>query len=103
MAGDPGSLDPATVRLAFSVVSFWGPVLTGATMAMIGAVTALGLRSPSTIPRWLTILGVVAFVEQAHALGLKGCTVFRAGTARGQVVGAPSGGRDDVERCCAIG
>jgi ribonucleoside-diphosphate reductase alpha chain len=41
--------------------------------------------------------------EQAHALGLKGCTVFRAGTARGQVVGAPSGGRDDVERCCAIG
>jgi ribonucleoside-diphosphate reductase alpha chain len=41
--------------------------------------------------------------EQAHALGLKGCTVFRSGSARGQVVGAPNGGRDDVERCCAVG
>jgi ribonucleoside-diphosphate reductase alpha chain len=40
--------------------------------------------------------------EQAHALGLKGCTVFRAGTARGQVVGAPSGAADDIERCCAV-
>ena len=65
MAIDPGSLDPATVRLAFSIVSFWGPVLTGATMAMIGAVTALGLRSKPAIPRWLTILGVIAFIEQA--------------------------------------
>jgi len=65
MAIDPGSLDPATVRLAFSIVSFWGPILTGATMAMIGAVTALGLRSKPAIPRWLTILGVIAFIEQA--------------------------------------
>ncbi len=41
--------------------------------------------------------------EQAHALGLKGCTVFRAGTARGQVVGASNAGADGVERCCAVG
>jgi hypothetical protein len=65
LALDPGSLDPATVRLGFSVVSFWGPVLTGATMAMIGAVTALGLRAEPAIPRWLTIIGVIAFLEQA--------------------------------------
>ena len=65
LAFDPGSLDPATVRLAFSVLSFWGPVLTGATMAMIGAVTALGLRSEPAIPRWLTIIGAIAFLEQA--------------------------------------
>jgi len=65
LALDPASLDPATVRLAFSVVSFWGPVLTGATMAMIGAVTALGLRAQPAIPRWLTVIGVIAFLEQA--------------------------------------
>jgi ribonucleoside-diphosphate reductase alpha chain len=41
--------------------------------------------------------------EQAHALGLKGCTVFRSGTARGQVVGAPGRAADDIERCCAVG
>ena len=65
MARDPAALDPATVRLGLNVVSFWGPVLTGATMAMIGAVTALGLRKPPAIPRWLTVLGVIAFLEQA--------------------------------------
>jgi ribonucleoside-diphosphate reductase alpha chain len=45
-------------------------------------------------------------LERAHALGLKGCTTYRAGTARGGVVGAPSGaaatGGDEVERCCAL-
>jgi ribonucleoside-diphosphate reductase alpha chain len=45
--------------------------------------------------------------ERAHALGLKGCTTFRAGTARGQVVGAapvvPPPERDEVERCCNVG
>lgn len=65
MARDPASLDPATVRLGFSVLSFWGPILTGATMAMIGAVTVLGLRARPAIPRWLTILGAIAFLEQA--------------------------------------
>ena len=65
MARDPASLDPATVRLGFSVLSFWGPILTGATMAMIGAVTVLGLRAKPAIPRWLTVLGALAFLEQA--------------------------------------
>jgi amidohydrolase len=57
--------NPDAARLALDVASFWGPVLTGATMAMIGAVTVLGLRARPLIPRWLTALGVIAFVEQA--------------------------------------
>lgn len=44
--------------------------------------------------------------ERAHELGLKGCTVYRAGTARGEVVRATQHGAqrpsDEVERCCAI-
>jgi ribonucleoside-diphosphate reductase alpha chain len=38
-----------------------------------------------------------ALYARAHALGLKGCTIYRAGTARGQVIGPA-----DVERCCAV-
>jgi ribonucleoside-diphosphate reductase alpha chain len=38
-----------------------------------------------------------ALYERAHALGLKGCTTYRAGTARGQVIGPV-----DVERCCTV-
>jgi len=59
------SIDPATARTILDLASFWGPVLTGATMTMIGAVTVLGLRRPEVIPRWLTILGAVVFIEQA--------------------------------------
>jgi ribonucleoside-diphosphate reductase alpha chain len=47
-----------------------------------------------------------ALFEHAHALGLKGCTTYRAGTARGQVVGpddhAAAAGQGEVERCCAV-
>lgn len=43
--------------------------------------------------------------ERAHALGLKGCTTYRSGTTRGQVVG-PSRDRHaestDAERCCPV-
>jgi ribonucleoside-diphosphate reductase alpha chain len=47
-----------------------------------------------------------ALFARAHELGLKGCTTYRAGTARGQVVG-PAGAAsaragDDVERCCTV-
>jgi len=60
-----GSLQPADARLLLDVASFWGPILTGATTTMIAAVTALGLRARPLIPRWLTALGALAFVEQA--------------------------------------
>ena len=65
LALHPDSLEPASARLVLDVAIFWGPILTGATMTMIGAVTVLGLRRAPLIPRWLTVLGVVAFVEQA--------------------------------------
>jgi hypothetical protein len=64
LALHPGSLQPATARVVLDLASFWGPVLTGATTTMIGAVTVLGLRARPMIPRWLTALGVLAFTEQ---------------------------------------
>jgi hypothetical protein len=65
LALHPGSLQPATARVVLDIANFWGPILTGATTTMIGAVTVLGLRTRPLIPRWLTAIGVVAFAEQA--------------------------------------
>ena len=65
LALHPDLLQPATARTVLDVASFWGPILTGGTTAMIGSVTVLGLRASPLIPRWLTALGVIAFTEQA--------------------------------------
>ncbi|HEY7256692.1 MAG TPA: hypothetical protein VH476_08405 [Solirubrobacterales bacterium] len=65
LALHPGTLDPATARTVYDVELFWGPVLTGAMMAMIGSVTVLGLGSRRSIPLWLTLTGAIAFIEQA--------------------------------------
>jgi hypothetical protein len=65
LALHPGSLDAATARTVYDVELFWGPILTGATMAMIGSVTVLGLGARQSIPAWLTVLGAIAFIEQA--------------------------------------
>jgi hypothetical protein len=72
LALHPAAIRPATARVVLDVASYWGPLLTGATTTMIGAVTVLGLRSRPPIPRWLTGLGLVAFAEQA----LETITVF---------------------------
>ncbi|HSQ69618.1 MAG TPA: adenosylcobalamin-dependent ribonucleoside-diphosphate reductase, partial [Steroidobacteraceae bacterium] len=40
--------------------------------------------------------------ERAHALGVKGCTTYRPGTRRGQVVGL-AGASDVASTCCATG
>jgi hypothetical protein len=68
-------LDPAAARTAYDVVVFWGPVLTGSTMTMIGAVTVLGFGAGPSIPGWLTALGAIAFLEQA----IETVTVFGSG------------------------
>jgi hypothetical protein len=65
LALHPRSLQPVTARLVLDVASYWGPILTGATTAMIGSVTVLGLRARPLIPRWLTVIGALAFLEQA--------------------------------------
>jgi hypothetical protein len=58
------TLDPAITRTVLDVALFMGPVLTGATTTMMGPVTLLALRGDS-LPRWLGVLGLVAFVEQS--------------------------------------
>jgi len=58
-------LDSETARTVYDITLFWGPILTGSTMTMIGAVTVLGLRSEPLIPAWLTALGAIVFLEQA--------------------------------------
>jgi hypothetical protein len=65
LALHPLALRPVTARLVLDVASYWGPILTGATTAMIGSVTVLGLRARPLIPRWLTVIGALAFLEQA--------------------------------------
>ncbi len=75
LALDPGSLDPAAARALYDIALFWGPLLTGSTMTMIGAVTVLGLGPEPMVPRWLTALGAVAFAEQA----IETITVFGTG------------------------
>jgi hypothetical protein len=90
LALHPASLRPSTLRLGLDIASFWGPILTGATMTMIGSVSVLGLKRPSLIPRWLTAIGLLAFAEQAvetlTAFGRHGFVV--PGGAMNLVLGA---------------
>jgi hypothetical protein len=58
-------LEPATARAVLDVALFWGPVLTGSTTTMMAPVTLLALRGRAGLPRWLGVLGSVAFAEQA--------------------------------------
>jgi hypothetical protein len=70
-------LNPTLARTVLDVAVFYGPVLTGSTTTMMGPATLLGLRSQAGIPRWLTFLGVVAFVEQAiETITIFGSTGF---------------------------
>ncbi len=65
LALHPQDLGPATARTLFDITSFWGPLVNGSTTAMAIAVAALGFSRPPIIPRWLTWLSVIFFVEQA--------------------------------------
>jgi hypothetical protein len=58
------ALPPATARALLDVASFWGPVLTGATLLMLLPVTVVVLGSPGGWPRWLGLLGAVVAAEQ---------------------------------------
>ncbi len=66
------TLDPRTAYTVLDVARLWGPLLTGATMTMIAAVSVLGFGREPLIPRWLAWLGILAFAEQA----LETITVF---------------------------
>ena len=79
LALHPRWLEPGTARTVLDVAIFWGPVLTGATMTMIAPVTLLALSHRVGLPRWLGILGLVVFAEQAvETATIFGATGFRA-------------------------
>src|SRR5262249_28043224 len=82
--------NPTLAGTVLDVAIFYGPVLTGSTTTMMGPVTLLGLRSQAGIPRWLTILGMVAFVEQAiETITIFGSTGFtQPGGAMNMQLGA---------------
>jgi hypothetical protein len=58
-------LDPATARTVLDVSLFFGPILTGFTITMMGPVVVLALSGRAGLPRWLGVYGVVAIAEQA--------------------------------------
>jgi hypothetical protein len=71
-----GALDPVITRTVLDVALFMGPVLTGATTTMMAPVTLLALRA-ERLPRWLGVLGLVAFVEQSiETVTIYGSTGF---------------------------
>ena len=61
----PQGLEPGAARALFDMTSYWGPLVNGSTMTMAVAVAALGFGQSPTIPRWLTWLSVIFFLEQA--------------------------------------
>jgi hypothetical protein len=60
-----GQLAPPTARTLLDVVSFWGPVLNGATISMLAPVVVLSWGQRALLPRWVGIVGAVALVEQS--------------------------------------
>jgi hypothetical protein len=64
LSSHEGMLEAGTARALLDVASFWGPVLTGSTVMMVGAAVAAVATGAVALPRWLTVLGVIALVEQ---------------------------------------
>jgi hypothetical protein len=58
-------LEPATARTLLDVASYWGPLLTGATITMLAPVALLSFQRRAGLPMWLGIVTAVAVVEQA--------------------------------------
>ena len=65
LALHPEGLEPAAARTIFNISSYWGPLVNGSTTAMAAAVASLGFGASPKIPRWLTWLSVIFFLEQA--------------------------------------
>jgi hypothetical protein len=65
LAFQPQDLEPATARTIFAIASYWGPLVNGSMTVMAAAVAALGFGPAPIVPRWLTWLSVIFFVEQA--------------------------------------
>src|SRR5262249_35962611 len=71
------AMDPAIARGLLDVAVFYGPVLTSATTTMMAPVTLLALGGRAGLPRWLGVLGAIAFTEQAvETMTIFGSTGF---------------------------
>lgn len=83
-------LEPALARTVLDVAVFMGPVLTGTTTTMMAPVTLLALCARAGLPRWLGVLGLIAFVEQAiETITMFGSTGFtQPGGAMNMQLGA---------------
>ena len=55
---------PATARTVLDVASYWGPVVTSATVLMFGPIALLALQGKAGLPKWLGVVTLIAFVEQ---------------------------------------
>jgi hypothetical protein len=83
-------LEPATARTVLDVAIFMGPVLTATTTTMTAPVTLLAFSGRAGLPRWLGVLGAVAFVEQViETITIFGSTGFtQPGGAMNMQLGA---------------
>lgn len=64
LAFHPEGLNPSAARTIFDIAAFWGPLVNGSTATMAVAVAALGFGASPIIPRWLTWLSAIFFLEQ---------------------------------------
>lgn len=79
LSAHAAGLGPDTARALLDVASFWSPVLTGSTITMLAPVVVGVARGAIDLPRWLTVLGVVALVEQVvETITVFGHTGFTA-------------------------
>lgn len=79
LAFHPQDLDPSAARTIFAIPAYWGPLVNGSTTAMAAAVLVLGFGASAIIPRWLTWLSALFFVEQAiETVTVFGSTGFTA-------------------------
>ncbi|GLZ44271.1 hypothetical protein Acsp06_04560 [Actinomycetospora sp. NBRC 106375] len=79
LSAHQGMLEAGTARALLDVAAFWGPVLTGSTVTMLAPVVVATARGALALPRWLTVLGAVALVEQiVETITVFGRTGFTA-------------------------
>lgn len=64
LAWHADALAPATARTVLDIASYWGPVLTSATVLMLAPIALLAFRHEAGLPRWLALVAGVALAEQ---------------------------------------
>ena len=79
LAWHAGDLQASTARTIFDIASYWGPVLTSATVLMLAPVAIVAWSGGAGLPRWLGVVAGVALVEQlAETVTIYGTHGFTA-------------------------